>query len=185
IVADIEPPRELRAGAVQPAREAPIAAGAVGQEVVVEAADVARDAPRERVPLAGPLVLRVVGEVERLRDDAPLHGEVPPLARTEPLVDTPADRAVVINDVVAAAGAGAVLRHAGFVAEPDADVSDDDVVRLQAAEGVVLDADAVARGRLPRDRQVRVADDELRLERDDAADAEDDRPRAFGLDRLA
>ena len=73
---------------------------------------------------------------------------------------------------------------AALVADPDADVADDDVVRVRAAEGVVLEADAVARRGLPGDREVRVADDELRLQRDHPADAEHDRPRAARLDRL-
>src|SRR5262249_4286350 len=111
--------------------------------------------------------------------------DVAALAGAEALVDAPANRAVVEDDVIAAAGAAAVLRDAGLVAEADADVADDDVVRLETAEGVVLQADAVARRRLPGDRQVRVVNDQLRLQRDDAADAEDDRARSAGLDRLA
>src|SRR5262249_51456837 len=168
----------------QPAGEAPVPPGAVGQQVVVEAADVPGDAPGERVPLAGPLVLPVPGEVQRLRNDAPLEGEVPPLPGAEPLVDAPADRTVVEDDVIAPPGPAPVLGDAGLVADADAEVADDDVVGLKTAECVVPDADAVARCGLPRDREVRVTDDQLRLQRDDPADAEHHRPRAGGLDRL-
>src|SRR5581483_12089247 len=146
--------------------------------------DAPGDAPGERVPLAR-LVLPVVRDVQCLGDEASLHGDVARLAGTEPLVDAPTDRAVVVDDVVAAAGAGAVLRRPGLVADPDADVADDDVVGVGAAERVVLEADAVARGGLPGDGDVRVADDQLRLQGDDATDAEDDRPRAARLDGRA
>src|SRR5262249_23927507 len=120
VVADVEPPGEPLTGPVQPAGEAPVPAGAVGEQVVVEAADVPGDAPGERGSLAGPLVLLVPREVQRLRDDAPLDGEVPALSRAEALVDAPADRAVVEDDVVAPAGPAAVLGDSGLVPEPDA-----------------------------------------------------------------
>src|SRR4029079_16471552 len=127
----------------------------------------------------------MIRDVQRLRNDASLHGEVAALARAEPLVDAPTDRAMVEDDVIASAGAAAVLRDAALVAHPDAHVPDDDVVRARATEGVVFDADAVARCGLPGDREVRVADDQLRLQVDRATDREDDgaRPRCFN--RLA
>src|SRR5262249_27472022 len=111
VVADIQPPGEPLSGAVQPAGQAPVPPCAVGEQIVVEAADVAGDAPGERVPLAGADVLLVAREIERLRDDAPLEGEVAALAGTEPLVDAPTNRAVVENDVVATARPAAVLRY--------------------------------------------------------------------------
>src|SRR5262245_22234735 len=120
VVADVEPAGELLPGPVQPAREAPVPPGAVGEQVVVEAADVPRDASGERVSLAGPLVLLVAGEVQGLRNDAALDGEVPPFARAEALVDAPTDRAVVEDDVLAAAGTAPVLSDARLVSETDA-----------------------------------------------------------------
>ena len=60
------------AGAVEAAGEAPVAARAVGEQVVVEAADVAADAGRVAVLLAL-LVVLVAGDVERLGDERALE----------------------------------------------------------------------------------------------------------------
>ena len=76
VVADIEPARVVPPALVEPAGEAPVAAGAVGEQVVVEAADVAADAGREAVLLAGAGVILVVGDVQRLGDERPLERDV-------------------------------------------------------------------------------------------------------------
>jgi len=66
VVANIEAARVTR-GLVKSAGEAPVAAGTVGEQIVVEAADVAADAGRVAMLLAL-LVFLVAGDVEGFGD---------------------------------------------------------------------------------------------------------------------
>src|SRR5690606_3055242 len=120
VVADIEIAGEL-AALGEPAGHAPVATGAVGQQVVVEAADVTGDAAGKGMALAR-AIAGMAGDVEGLGDDAALQGDVAGAARADRLVDAPADGAVVIDGVVGAGKAGAVHGGAGGVADADADV---------------------------------------------------------------
>ena len=182
VVADIEPAGKLAAAAQAPG-EAPVAARAVGQQIVMEAANVARDAAGKRVPLAG-LILPVVGDVERLGDEAALHRDVFSAPRAYPLVDRPAHRTVVDDGVIAARQAGAILGVARFISHPDPHVPDHHIVRAETAEGVAAHADAVARRGLAGDGDEGIADNQFALEGNRAADAKHDRPRPLRLDRL-
>src|SRR5690348_12512766 len=95
-------------------------------------------------------------EVERLGDDATLQGDVLRCPGTEALVDAPADRAMVVDHVVAAARPRAVEGLARLVTDADAQVTDNDVVGVGAAERRATDTDPVPRRRLPGHGQVRV-----------------------------
>ena len=64
------------------------------------------------------------------------------------------------------------------VAQPAANEADDDVAGGDL-ERVVAQADAVAGGRLARDREIPLGNDQLSFQVDGAGDAEDDRPVAF------
>lgn len=74
VVKDIEA-AAVGAVGVEAAGEAPVATLVVGEEVVVEAGDVAADARGVAVRGAGRVVL-VAGDVQRLGDERALQGEV-------------------------------------------------------------------------------------------------------------
>src|SRR5262245_22706053 len=101
VVAQIEA-AGVAARLVQAAGHAPVAAGTVGQEVVMEAADVAADGGGVTVTGASGVVL-MTGNVEGLGDEAALEGDVLGGAGAEGFVDGPANRAVV-DDVVVGGG---------------------------------------------------------------------------------
>src|SRR5262245_23431376 len=58
-------------------------------------------------------------------------------------------------------------------------------MRAKVTESVIADADAIPRRGLAGDRDVRILDDQLALEFDGAADAEDDGARAICFDGFA
>jgi len=145
VVADIE-----GAGVFAVLREAagegPIAIGAMGEEIVVVAADLAADGAGEGVGLElgaiGGGVM--VGMLEGLGDEVALERDVAAVAGARALVDRPADRAVVDDGVIGAdAHADAVHRGLRRLAEPLPHEAHDDVVGAADTGGVVGETDAL------------------------------------------
>ena len=121
---------------------------------------------------------------------APLFRRRPGEARTggrEVLVHRPGEGAMINDQIVRARGRDGVFGEArrarlAIVARPDAQVLDDHVVGLHI-NAAANQRDARRRGRLPRNRDVRMVDrDCLLLEIDDTAHFEHDDPRAFFCD---
>ena len=104
------------------------------------------------------IALGVSGIHQALRRDAPLHGDVAGAIDGEALVDTPADGAVVDDDIFAVHSAQSValvgirIRFQRLVAQTETHVADDDV--LVECDGIVGYADAVAGCRLSGQRGV-------------------------------
>src|SRR5262249_28659822 len=112
-------------------------------------------------------------------DDAVLERDVLRPAQADAVPPPELDRDVVEDHVAAFAQADRVLlllpRRQALT---DAEVADDDVVRLGEGHLVVLDPDPVAGGALAEDGDV-AGDVEDRLQLDVAADVEDHDPRAL------
>src|SRR5688572_33151685 len=120
------------------------------------------------------LILPVVGNVERFADQAALDGNVSRAARADGFVDRPAHRTMIHDAVVRAGKAGAVHGHSRFVADADSQITQDDIVRSQAAKRISADAYPVPWSCLPGDCQARIANDQLAGKFDGTADAEHD-----------
>ena len=121
--------------------------------------------------------LRVLGVVEALAEDAPLHREVLVVVERGAFVHRPAHRAVVEDDVGVVAAPDAVFLAGHLVAQAEAHEADDHVVGV-VLDAVVGQADAVARRRLAGDGDVALGDGQAALELDDAGHVEDDGPGA-------
>ena len=96
--------------------------------------------------------LVVDGVAEALRQYAPLQGEVLNAVERAALIDTPADGAVVDDDIAGLAacmeiGIHRIVLVAGGVTHAATDEAHDDIARGNA-ETVVLQTDAIARSRL-------------------------------------
>ena len=120
-------------------RRVPFAAA--GEEVVVDRDPAGQVAERGEHRVR-PLLVQAV--VQRLGVDRPLEGEVPAPAEVVDAVDAPRRRDVVEDDVVDVVGVhpvGAGRPRLVLVAEPDAEIADDDVRRLLDLERLVLQAD--------------------------------------------
>jgi hypothetical protein len=94
------PPHREVAVRIEAADQAPVAAFAVGEQVVVERADVAADAARVAVLGPGRIVF-VAGDIERLGDRRALQRDVLARSRAERLVEDSVDGTVIDDAVVA------------------------------------------------------------------------------------
>src|SRR5204862_6720905 len=101
------------------------------------------------------------------------------------LIESPGAGTVIDDDIANRISAKCVVAIAHIHrAAPEAHVTDDDVVRFKF-DGIARDANPIARRGLPRNRQIRRANDDAILEIDDARDVEDDNARAGRFERLA
>ena len=133
----------------------PVPAG--GVEIVVQ-----REAPGwvaiGSAHRMGALVMQAV--IERLADNAPLHREVAAAAKVMRAVNGPAQRTMVHDRPVHVFGVERVIASFGafgfvLVAQPEAEIADDDVGRVFNLERVVPEGDAIARRRLAGDSDIR------------------------------
>ena len=147
----------------------------VDDEVVVVRRAAAAPVAAEAV---GSLGVACVGEARP--HYAPLHGAVAVAVDGEALVDAPAHRAVVDDDVLLVAAAEPVALVAVYVAvaQAEAHIAYDDVARAYL-EGIVCDADALARRALPGYCHVAVAQAQAALEVNRSGYVEDDCARPF------
>src|SRR5690606_23745875 len=85
---------------VQPARKAPVPAGAMRQQIVMKTANVPADARRVTVLRARRIIL-VPGRVQRFRNQRALNRNVLRPTRADRLIHRPTDRTMVDDAVVA------------------------------------------------------------------------------------
>jgi len=183
VVADVQVPC-MPARLVEPARQAPVPARAVGQQVMVEGPHV--PAYARRIPVAGArCVVGVPGHIEGLRDQGSLKCDIAGPSRAKGLVLGPADGAVVQDAVVATGQTHTVHGLARQVAQAEADVADDGVPCAKAAEGVVAHADPLARRSLACHGQEGVSEHQPALQGDQAAHVEHHGPGTVRLHGLA
>ena len=122
--------------------------------------------------------------IDPFADQAVLQRDVVGAGQSDAVPAAPLDRDVVEDHVAALAQSDrAFLVLLEREALPQADVPDDDVVRLGARDGVVLQADTLARRGLPGDGDI-AGDAHGRGQVDVSADVEDHDP-PFGGHRVA
>ena len=186
VVADVEATSVFIVGLAQTAGETPIATSAMGEEVVMKAADVAADA-RGVTVLRADGIFFVPRFVKGFGDQRALERDVVCATRADGFVERPTDGAMINDAIVAGGHAHAVERHAGKIAGADAKVACDDIGCAQHAEVVFAKTDAFAGRSLARDGQIGIClpDDEARFKGDEAGDIEDDGAGAGLLNSVA
>ncbi len=125
--------------------------------------------------------LHVIGGKQALCNHAPLYGDILALIYREGLVDAPTGRNMVQNNILVSASTDGIRVVAALIAQSHTYVADDDLVSPNV-ERMALDADAVARSRLPRYGDIGVAYGERTLQFDSARHTKHDGAGAFGLD---
>ncbi|MSU58347.1 MAG: hypothetical protein EXS35_09225 [Pedosphaera sp.] len=166
-----------------------VASGAGVARVVVRI-DTVMNAERAAIrPQQRPVPVLALGmktAVEALVNQTPLHGHVAHTGAVQRavLVHGPTDRAMIENDIVRAGNVKRAEFGARFIAQPEADVTNDDVVRFDARR-VARDANAVARYGLAGDGEEGFAHDEDRFQKNRAGSFEKDLARTFRGDDLA
>ena len=171
-------------------RDARIATRIARQQIVM----------KPRVPPAPVTAKRMVVQVQRLRDNAPLNGVIHrrqlqrrPAARrvihvairVQGLVIAPARRAMVNDDVAhRAAGQPALPLENARIAATETHVPDNHIVRV-VHHALTRDADAITRRTLSRHRHIRRLNVNRHLQVDDTRHIEHHRARTRRFQRLA
>src|SRR5207248_2675894 len=114
VIANIEIAIKLVPAMLQASGQAPVSPGAVGQQIVMKASNVAGDRASEAVALAGPDIMRMDRHVQRLSDDRALKRDIVRAAGAERFVDAPGNRAMIDDAVVAASKSASVHGDARF-----------------------------------------------------------------------
>src|SRR5262249_41800287 len=136
----------------------------------------------ETGPVARIVMIRMM---QRLRHDASLECDVLRIARTGALIRTPTDGAMIDDTVVAGGKPGAIHRFAGEIADTEAHVTDDDVMRAESPGGKVCETNAVAGRGLAGHCAIGIMHGARAFEFDQAGNTKNDRARPIGFDRRA
>ncbi len=116
--------------------------------------------------------------VQTLTDNAPLHRRVFVVIKRSDFFNAPAQRAMIDDDILAAEARDRVLLQPVYVAEANAQITNDDIIRSNN-ERIIASANALAGRGLSGNGAIAVRDAQFGLQRNRAGHAKDNRPRAL------
>ena len=140
----------FRVSMVAAAAEARVPAGMVSEKVMMER----RPHPPPDAAISM-IAFMMIGMVQALADDAPLHGAVPVVADRQHLVNTPTKGAMIDDNIFLKIPAGCIFGKFVHISQADPEIADDDVVSINT-QRVIPDADSIARRRLAGNGEVAV-----------------------------
>jgi len=126
----------------------------------------------------------MIGMIQTFTDETPLHGGVLIVIERGDFIYSPAHRAVIDYDILAANARDGIFLQLVYIAETNAKIANDNIIGGDD-QWIIFETNAIAGRGLAGDGEIAVADAKLGLQRDRAGKMKDDRSRAFGFNGRA
>ena len=158
--------------AVQSSCQAPVAARAVSQQIVVETTLLTADTCRITVSRSNRIVL-VAGHIQSLGNQGTLQGDIFPVARTECFVNGPTDGAMIDDAMVAARHTHTVVSLS--FTQTNTYIAHDNILSPTQSERSATDTNSFAGSRLPCHSDVRLSQRKPGLQLNDSRNGKNNR----------